>query len=176
MRPTFRHGLYDNYKGDRKGMPDELAVQMPLLMDLLDAMGIHRVEKAGLEADDFIGILSHMGEHAGERVVIVTGDRDALQLVSESVTVMIPSTGKAGTETNTYTPEAVLEKYGVPAPALIEVKGLMGDPSDSIPGVPSVGEKTALGPCHPLWHHRRRLRTSGRNHEAGPASKSGRKP
>ncbi len=142
--PTFRHGLYDNYKGDRKGMPDELAVQMPLLMDLLDAMGIHRVEKAGLEADDFIGILSHMGEQAGERVVIVTGDRDALQLVSDSVTVMIPSTGKAGTETNTYTPEAVLEKYGVPAPALIEVKGLMGDPSDSIPGVPSVGEKTAL--------------------------------
>jgi len=142
--PTFRHGLYDNYKGDRKGMPDELAVQMPLLKDMLDAMCIYRVEREGLEADDFIGILSYMEEQAGEQVFIVTGDRDALQLVSERITVMIPSTGKNGTETNTYTPEAVLEKYGVPASALIDVKGLMGDPSDSIPGVPSVGEKTAL--------------------------------
>ena len=142
--PTFRHALYDNYKGDRKGMPDDLAAQMPLLKDLLDAMRIPRVEYDGLEADDFIGILSRMGETAGEDVVIVTGDRDALQLVDERITVMIPSTGKGGTETNVYTPDAVREKYGVPAAALIEVKGLMGDPSDSIPGVPSVGEKTAL--------------------------------
>ena len=142
--PTFRHAMYDNYKGDRKGMPDDLAVQMPLLKDMLDAMRIPRVEYDGLEADDFIGILSRMGEDAGEDVVIVTGDRDALQLVDARITVMIPSTGKGGTETNVYTPDAVLEKYGVPAASLIEVKGLMGDPSDSIPGVPSVGEKTAL--------------------------------
>ena len=142
--PTFRHAMYDNYKGDRKGMPDDLAAQMPLLKALLDAMRIARVEYDGLEADDFIGILSRMGADAGEDVVIVTGDRDALQLVDSRITVMIPSTGKGGTETNVYTPDAVLEKYGVPAAALIEVKGLMGDPSDSIPGVPSVGEKTAL--------------------------------
>lgn len=143
--PTFRHALYDGYKGTRKGMPDELAVQMPLLKEVLDAMRIARIEQEGLEADDFIGILSHLGETAGEDVIIVTGDRDALQLVSERVTVMIPSTGRGGTETNVYTPEAVMEKYGVSAAALIEVKGLMGDSSDSIPGVPSVGEKTALG-------------------------------
>lgn len=142
--PTFRHALYDGYKGDRKGMPEELAVQMPLLKDVLDAMGIARMEREGLEADDFIGILSRLGEAAGEQVVIVTGDRDALQLVSGHVTVMIPSTGKGGTETTVYTPDAVQEKYGVPPAALIEVKGLMGDASDSIPGVPSVGEKTAL--------------------------------
>ena len=142
--PTFRHTMYQQYKGDRKGMPDELAVQMPLLKEVLDAMRIPRIEQEGLEADDFIGILSHVGETAGEEVVIVTGDRDALQLVSDQVTVMIPSTGKGGTETTVYTPESVFDKYGVSAAALIEVKGLMGDSSDNIPGVPSVGEKTAL--------------------------------
>jgi len=142
--PTFRHQLYDNYKGDRKGMPDELAVQLPLLKELLKAMQIHCVEQEGLEADDFIGILSCMGEEAGESVVIITGDRDALQLVSQLTTVMIPSTGKGGTEINSYNPKAVFEKYGVEPAALIDVKGLMGDPSDQIPGVPQVGEKTAL--------------------------------
>ncbi len=142
--PTFRHTLFEAYKGTRSGMPDELAVQMPLLKQVLDAMRIPRMEQEGLEADDFIGILSHLGEVAGEDVVIVTGDRDALQLVSDRVTVMIPSTGRGGTDTNVFTPEAVMEKYGVSAAALIEVKGLMGDSSDNIPGVPSVGEKTAL--------------------------------
>lgn len=142
--PTFRHTIYDGYKGDRKGMPEELAVQMPLLKELIDAMRVCRIEQEGLEADDFIGIISRIAEEADTKVVIVTGDRDALQLVSDRVTVMLPSTGKSGTETRIYTPSLVMETYGVSPAALIEVKALMGDASDSIPGVPSVGEKTAL--------------------------------
>lgn len=142
--PTFRHGMHDGYKATRKGMPDELAVQMPIIKDVLKAMRIKIMEKEGLEADDIIGILSHICEHEGHPVTILTGDRDALQLVSPLVTVYIPSTGKDGTETNIYNPEAVMAKYGVTPTQMIEVKGLMGDASDNIPGVPSVGEKTAL--------------------------------
>ena len=141
---TFRHNLYDGYKADRKGMPDELAVQMPIVKQVLKAMNTAIVEVEGLEADDLIGIYSKSAEDEGMRVSILTGDRDALQLVSERVSVIIPTTSKGQTLTTKYTPDEIMEKYGVPPESLIEVKALMGDPSDNIPGVKGVGEKTAL--------------------------------
>lgn len=141
---TFRHQMYDGYKADRKGMPDELAVQMPIIKQVLRAMNISIVEVEGLEADDLIGIYSKTAEDQGMLVSILTGDRDSLQLVSDQVSVIIPSTSKGQTITTKYTPDEVMEKYGVPPKSLIEVKALMGDPSDNIPGVKGVGEKTAL--------------------------------
>lgn len=141
---TFRHNLYDGYKADRKGMPDELAAQMPIVKQVLKAMNIPAVEVEGLEADDLIGIYSKTAEDDGMRVSILTGDRDALQLVSDQVSVIVPTTVKGQTMTTKYTPMEIMDKYGVPPLSLIEVKALMGDPSDNIPGVKGVGEKTAI--------------------------------
>ena len=141
---TFRHNLYDGYKANRKGMPDELAAQMPIVKQVLKAMNIAATEVEGLEADDLIGIYSKTAEDEGMRVSVLTGDRDALQLVSEQVSVIIPTTSKGQTLTTKYTPDEILDKYGVIPSALIEIKALMGDPSDNIPGVKGVGEKTAI--------------------------------
>lgn len=140
----FRSDLYAEYKANRKGMPDELAIQVPIVKRVLKAMNIAIVEQEGIEADDLIGIYSRIAENQGISVSILTGDRDALQLVSDLVTVIIPSTSKGQTITSRYTPSDVLEKYGVEPISLIEIKGLMGDTSDNIPGVRGVGEKTAI--------------------------------
>ncbi|NLX63445.1 MAG: DNA polymerase I [Clostridiaceae bacterium] len=141
---TFRHNKYEGYKANRKGMPDELAAQLPIVKKVLAAMNIAVTEYEGLEADDLIGIYSRIAEKERLDVSIITGDRDALQLASDKITVIIPSTSKGQTITNRYTPAEIAEKYGVAPEALIEVKALMGDPSDNIPGVKGVGEKTAI--------------------------------
>ncbi len=142
--PTFRHIEYDMYKADRKGMPDELAVQVPVIKEVLDAMNIERLEKEGFEADDIIGALSLSAEKKGFETVIITGDRDALQLASQKTRIKIPSTKSGKTKTNEYNYDAVKEKYEVTPLQLIDVKGLMGDKSDNIPGIAGIGEKTAL--------------------------------
>jgi len=141
--PTFRHKKYEAYKGTRKGMPDELRVQMPIIKDVLRAMNIPICEMEGYEADDIIGTLSKMAEKEGVEALLLTGDRDYLQLVTEKVTVRIPTTKMGNTESTDYTPEVVKEKYGIDPIEFIQIKGLMGDTSDNIPGVPGVGEKTA---------------------------------
>ena len=125
-------------------MPDELAAQLPIVKNVLEAMNIAITEYEGLEADDLIGIYSKTAENEGLEVSILTGDRDALQLASDKVTVIIPSTSKGQTTTNRYTPAEIADKYGVTPAELIEVKALMGDSSDNIPGVKGVGEKTAI--------------------------------
>lgn len=142
--PTFRHKEYTAYKANRKGMPQELAVQMPILKETLDAMNIKRVELEGYEADDIIGTLSFEAEKRGIEAVIVTGDRDSFQLASEMTRIKLPTTRGGKTETEEYDLSRILEKYGVSPTEFIDVKGLMGDPSDNIPGVPGIGEKTAL--------------------------------
>jgi DNA polymerase-1 len=141
---TFRHEMYDGYKATRKGMPDELATQLPIVKQVLRAMNIAIIECEGLEADDLIGIYSKTAEDKGLDVSILTGDRDALQLASHKVTIIIPSTSKGQTTTTRYTPDEIVDKYGVEPSALIEIKALMGDSSDNIPGVKGVGEKTAV--------------------------------
>lgn len=141
--PTFRHEKYKEYKGTRKGMPDELRVQMPIIKDVLRAMNIPICEMEGYEADDIIGTLSKMAEREGVEALLLTGDRDYLQLVTDKVTVRIPTTKMGNTESTDYTPSVVREKYGVEPIEMIQIKGLMGDSSDNIPGVPGVGEKTA---------------------------------
>jgi len=134
--PTFRHAKYEGYKAARKGMPDELACQMPYIKRILELMGIRTVEIAGYEADDIIGTLSRVFDVCH----IATGDRDAFQLITDSVSVRL-ATNK---DDVIYTPEKIREVYGVEPIRMIEVKALMGDSSDSIPGVPGIGEKTAL--------------------------------
>ena len=143
--PTKRHLLYKEYKGTRKGMPEELAQQMPVLKDVLKAMNISIIEKEGYEADDILGTLAKLGKSKGLDVTILTGDRDAFQLIEKNITVRIPRTKMGKTEEEDYTPEKIKEEYGLEPIKLIEVKGLMGDSSDNIPGVPGVGEKTAIG-------------------------------
>lgn len=142
--PTFRHKKYDGYKATRKGMPDELRVQMPLIKDVLKAMNISVLELEGYEADDILGTLAKYGEDNDIEVLLLTGDRDALQLVSDKVTVRIPTTKMGKTESTDYSPEVVKEKFGINPIDFIQIKGLMGDTSDNIPGVPGVGEKTAF--------------------------------
>lgn len=141
--PTFRHEMYKEYKGTRKPMPPELHEQVPLLKELLHAMGIPAVEKAGMEADDIIGTLSVRCQKEGMEVVIVSGDRDLLQLADEHVLIRIPKTKRTGTVIENYYPADVTALYGVSPREFIDVKALMGDASDNIPGVPSIGEKTA---------------------------------
>ncbi len=139
--PTFRHEMYGGYKATRKGMPAELAQQLPVVKELLTAMGVAVVEKPGYEADDILGTLA---KHSGDDVcTIATGDRDSLQLVSDSVNVLLASTKMGRPVTERYTPAAVFEKYGVEPAKLIDIKALMGDTSDNIPGVSGIGEKTA---------------------------------
>lgn len=142
--PTFRHTQYENYKAHRKGMPGELAMQVPVLKELLDAMNIKRVEIEGYEADDIIGTYAKTAEKEGFDTVIVTGDRDALQLVSGSIKVKLPTTRMGRTEVEIYDHDGVIGKYGIVPEQFIEVKALMGDASDNIPGVPGIGEKTAF--------------------------------
>ena len=139
--PTFRHKMYAEYKGTRHGMPDELRAQMPVIKQLLTALGITIVEKEGFEADDIIGTLSHAAELSGGECVISTGDRDSFQLITDKVTVRLAS----NKEDVIYTPAKIDEVYGVTPREMLEVKTLMGDSSDNIPGVPGIGEKTALG-------------------------------
>ena len=142
--PTFRHERYDGYKAQRKGMPDELAVQMPILKEVLDALNIPRYELAGWEADDILGMISKKCEADGWECVIVTGDKDSLQLVSEFTRVKHVKTRAGQSETKDYTVAAFLEEYGFEPVKMIDLKALMGDASDNIPGVAGVGEKTAL--------------------------------
>ncbi len=142
--PTKRHELYKEYKGTRHGMPDELASQMPIIKEVLSAMNITVITKEGYEADDILGTLSRYGEANGLEVVLLTGDRDSFQLATNQTIIRIPRTKQGKTETENFDREKIIETYGVEPIQLIEVKGLMGDTSDNIPGVPGVGEKTAL--------------------------------
>ena len=142
--PTFRHKAYDGYKAQRKPMPEELAVQMPILKDVLDAMGIRRYELAGYEADDILGAFSRTCESAGWTCTVVTGDKDSLQLISGSTTVCSVKSRMGKTETVMYTPARFAEEYGFAPPLMVDLKALMGDASDNIPGVPGIGEKTAM--------------------------------
>ena len=141
---TKRHILYADYKGTRKGMPDELAVQLPIIKEILVAMNIEIIEKEGYEADDILGTLAKFAVKENINVTILTGDRDYFQLAEEHITIRIPRTKQGKTETEDFDRNKVLEVYGLEPIKLIEVKGLMGDSSDNIPGVPGVGEKTAL--------------------------------
>lgn len=142
--PTARHKMYEGYKANRKGMPNELAEQMPIIKEVLRAMNIDIVEKEGYEADDIMGTLSRYGEKQGLEVVIVSGDRDTFQLATDKTTIKIPRTKAGKTETEDFDRNKVIETYGVEPVQLIEVKGLQGDTSDNIPGIPGIGEKTAL--------------------------------
>ena len=142
--PTARHKMYEGYKANRKGMPTELAEQMPIIKDVLRAMNIDIIEKEGYEGDDVIGTLSRYGEQKGLEVVILSGDRDTFQLATDNVRINIPRTKGGKTETEIFNREKVKEVYGIEPKQLIEVKGLQGDASDNIPGVPGIGEKTAL--------------------------------
>ena len=141
--PTFRHRMFDAYKGTRKPMDEELRQQVPMIKEMLTAMGIKIVEKEGYEADDILGTLSVRAEKAGMDVAIISGDRDLLQLATDHVMVRIPKTKKTGTEIENYNTADVIEKYGVTPKEFIDVKALQGDTSDNIPGVPGIGEKTA---------------------------------
>ena len=142
--PTARHKMYEGYKANRKGMPEELAEQMPLIKEILRAMNIDIVEKEGYEADDVLGTLSRYGEKQGLHVTILSGDRDTFQLATDNVTIRIPRTKGGKTETDLFDRSKIIETYGIEPKQLIEVKGLQGDTSDNIPGVPGIGEKTAL--------------------------------
>ena len=141
--PTFRHRTFDGYKGTRKGMPEELREQMPLLKEVLQAMHIPIFEQEGFEADDILGTLSALAEKNGIVSVVVSGDRDLLQLAGETLKVRIPKTKGGRTETEDYYAADVQAKYGVTPAEFIDMKALMGDTSDNIPGVPGIGEKTA---------------------------------
>ncbi len=143
--PTFRHLMYNGYKATRHGMPEELAQQMPVLKELLQDLGYRLIEESGWEADDILGTLAKACESRGDNCFLATGDRDSLQLVSASTTVLLASTVMGKSQTQHMDEAAIREKYGVTPPQLIEVKSLMGDTSDNIPGVKGIGEKTALG-------------------------------
>ena len=142
--PTFRHLAYEGYKAQRKGMPEELAVQMPVLKRLLDAMNIRRYELEGWEADDLLGTMARVNGEEGGQTVVVTGDKDSLQLISDTTTVKLVSTRMGRTTTRNMTPEAFREEYGFDPIHIIDLKALMGDTSDNIPGVKGIGEKTAM--------------------------------
>ena len=142
--PTFRHEQYEGYKAQRKGMPEELAVQMPILKEVLDAMGVKRFELAGWEADDLLGAIARRCVAEGAECRIVTGDKDSFQLITEKTHVLHVKSRMGQTETIHYSPERFTEEYGFAPIHMIDLKALMGDTSDNIPGVPGVGEKTAM--------------------------------
>ena len=142
--PTARHEMYEGYKANRHGMPEELAEQMPIIKDVLRAMNIDIIEKQGYEGDDILGTLAKFGEKHGLEVTILSGDRDTFQLASDHITIRIPRTKAGKTETEDYNRAKVLEEYGLEPEQLIEVKALQGDTSDNIPGVPGIGPKTAI--------------------------------
>lgn len=141
--PTFRHKMFADYKGTRKPMPEELREQVPLMKEVLAAMGIPIMTMAGYEADDILGTLAKRNQAAGVEVSVVSGDRDLLQLADTHIKIRIPKTSRGGTEVKDYYPEDVKREYQVTPTEFIDVKALMGDASDNIPGVPSIGEKTA---------------------------------
>ncbi len=141
--PTFRHEIYQEYKGTRKPMPEELREQVPVMKQMLQAMGICIVEQAGLEADDILGTLAVQAEREGMEVALVSGDRDLLQIASEHIMIRIPKTKGGRTEVENYYARDVKERYQVTPKQFIDLKALMGDTADNIPGVPKVGEKTA---------------------------------
>ena len=141
--PTFRHEMFEEYKGTRKPMAEELRQQVPVIKEVLQAMGVKIVEKVGLEADDILGTISRMSERRGLEVSVISGDRDLLQLATEHVKIRIPKTKKGQTEIEDYYAEDVLNAYQVTPMEFIDLKALMGDTSDNIPGLPGVGEKTA---------------------------------
>lgn len=141
--PTFRHQMYDAYKGTRKPMPAELHEQVPVLKDVLHAMGIETMEKAGLEADDLLGTVAKRSEARGMEVTVLSGDRDLLQLATEHIRIRLPKTKGGVTETENYNTQDVIDRYQVTPLQIIELKALMGDSADNIPGVPGIGEKTA---------------------------------
>ncbi len=141
--PTFRHQMFDGYKGTRKPMADELRQQVPVMKEMLTKMGVPIVELPGFEADDLLGTIAVMGESKGMEVSIVSGDRDLLQLATEHIQIRIPKTKKTGTEIENYYAKDVVERYMVSPKEFIDVKALMGDTSDNISGVPGIGEKTA---------------------------------
>ncbi|NEZ44150.1 DNA polymerase I [Paenibacillus alvei] len=145
-KETFRHGDYKDYKGGREKTPSELSEQFPILKQLLDALGVPHFEMSGYEADDIIGTLTREANEQGIEMAVVSGDKDMLQLVSDQVTILL--TRKGVTEIEKYTPAALQEKYGIEPLQIIDMKGLMGDSSDNIPGVPGIGEKTALKLLH----------------------------
>ena len=142
-QPTFRHKMYAEYKGTRKPMAEELREQVPLMKEMLKAMGVTIVEKGGYEADDILGTIAKRSEAEGLEVSVVSGDRDLLQLATDHIKIRIPKTKRTGTEIEDYNTKEVLEKYQVTPIEFIDVKALMGDSSDNIPGIPGVGEKTA---------------------------------
>jgi len=146
--PTFRHRMYDEYKAGRKPMPEELREQMPVVKELLTLLGVTVVTKEGYEADDILGTLSAAAEAAGMPCYLATGDRDSLQLVSDTTQVLLASTKMGQPDTACMDKAAIFEKYGLDPHQLIDLKALMGDTSDHIPGVPGVGEKTALSLLH----------------------------
>lgn len=142
--PTFRHEMYKEYKGTRKPMPEELRQQLPLIKEVLNAMNFKIIEKAGYEADDILGTIAKMAQKEGYLVSLVSGDRDLLQIATDKIKIRIPKTKKGGTQIEDYNTADVIEKYGITPEQIIDLKGLMGDASDNIPGVPSIGEKTAV--------------------------------
>lgn len=142
--PTFRHLQYENYKAQRKAMPEDLAVQIPILKEVLDSLGIKRLELEGYEADDLIGTVARICGNSGYECVIVTGDKDSFQLVTETTHVKHVKSRMGKTETIEYTPEVFFEEYGFEPKMIVDLKALMGDASDNIPGVKGVGEKTAM--------------------------------
>ena len=142
--PTFRHEMYPDYKSGRKHMPEELAQQLPVIKELLPLLGVTVVTKEGFEADDILGTLSAAADKEGMPCFLATGDRDSLQLVSDNTTVLLAATKMGQPDTAVMDKAAILDKYGIPVSALIDLKALMGDASDKIPGVAGVGEKTAV--------------------------------
>ena len=141
--PTFRHEMYKEYKGTRKPMPEELRQQVPVMKQVLEAMGVLIVEKAGLEADDILGTIAKRSEAEGIEVALVSGDRDLLQIATDHIKIRIPKTRGGKTEIEDYYAKDVEAAYHVTPLQFIELKALMGDTADNIPGVPKVGEKTA---------------------------------
>ncbi|MDD7402316.1 MAG: DNA polymerase I [Butyribacter sp.] len=142
-KPTFRHKMYTEYKGTRKPMPEELHQQVPVIKDVLRAMRVPVITLPGYEADDILGTIATVAQKEGKEVSLVSGDRDLLQLASEHILIRIPKTKRGGTEIEDYHTEEVIEKYGITPKQVIDMKGLMGDSADNIPGVPGIGEKTA---------------------------------
>lgn len=141
--PTFRHKMYDAYKGTRKPMPEELRQQVPVMQELLTAMQVPLMMLEGYEADDLLGTAAKRAEESGLAVSVISGDRDLLQLATDQIQIRIPKTKKGGTEIENYYTADVIEKYMVTPPQIVDLKALMGDASDNIPGIPGVGEKTA---------------------------------
>ena len=141
--PTFRHKMYEQYKGTRKPMQEELRQQVPVIKEMLEAMQVPLMMLEGYEADDLLGTVAKKAEADGLEAVVVSGDRDLLQLATDHIMIRIPKTKKGGTEIEDYHTADVIEKYQVTPIQIIELKALMGDSSDNIPGIPGVGEKTA---------------------------------